>query len=206
MRALRFVCGFVVERRSGESRHAILVKMSGSSVQGSDSVVFKASEVCEVAKIKSFVLRSWESEFPELGSASSSGTSRVYTQADIEKVLQIKHLLFDEGRPLAGVRRRLTVEEPEPVREVPLIEELLGKDLRQRLKEIQQGLQSILEVLDKSALNTSTGTSPDVAKPSDKSEKSSRSRTPTKRRQSSELRDVKKRRSVKSLPRRRISA
>lgn len=180
--------------------------MVESPVQFSGSGVFKASEVCEVAQIKPFVLRSWESEFPELGSSSSSGTSRVYNQADIEKVLQIKHLLFDEGLTLSGVRRRLTVEESEPVRDVPLIEELLGKDLRQCLKEVQHGLESIRELLDKSELNASAGTLSDLAKPVNKSEKSSRPRTPTKRRQSSELREVKKRRSVKSLPRRRVSA
>jgi len=180
--------------------------MAKRPVQCFGSGVFKASEVCAVAQIKPFVLRSWELEFPELGSSSSSGTSQVYNQADIEKVLQIKYLLFDEGLTLAGVKRRLTVEESEPVRDVPLIEELLGKDLRQRLKEVQHGLQSILELLDKSELNTSAETLPDVAKPVNKSEKSSRPRTPAKRRQSSELREVKERRSVKSLPRRRVSA
>ena len=180
--------------------------MAESPVQFSGSGVFKASEVCEVAQIKPFVLRSWELEFSELGSSSSSETSRVYNQADIEKVLQIKHLLFDEGLTLSGVRRRLTVEEPEPGRNVPLIEELLGKDLRQRLKEVQHGLQSILELLDKSELNANIETLPDLTKPVDKYEKSSRSRTPAKRRQSSELREGKKRRSVKSLPRRRVSA
>ena len=69
--------------------------MAKRPVQCFGSGVFKASEVCEVAQIKPFVLRSWELEFSELGSSSSSETSRVYNQADIEKVLQIKHLLFN---------------------------------------------------------------------------------------------------------------
>src|SRR3954452_18863739 len=76
--------------------------------------LFKAAEVCELAKVQPYVLRSWEAEFPELGVSKSAGAPRVYRRADVEQVLRIKHLLLVDGLTLAGARRRLE-EESAPV-------------------------------------------------------------------------------------------
>src|SRR5258708_37768534 len=43
--------------------------------------LFKAAEVCDLAKVQPYVLRSWEAEFPELGVAKSAGAPRVYRRA-----------------------------------------------------------------------------------------------------------------------------
>ena len=63
--------------------------------------VFRAQEVCELADVQAYVLRSWEAEFPDLGVAKATGP-RVYRRADVELVLRIKHLLFVDGLTLAG--------------------------------------------------------------------------------------------------------
>src|SRR4030095_16182795 len=46
---------------------------------------FKASEVCEIAHVQPYVLRSWENEFPELGVSRTPGGPRVYRKADVER-------------------------------------------------------------------------------------------------------------------------
>ena len=69
--------------------------------------LFKAAEVCEVVQVQPYVLRSWEAEFPQIGQAPAGGGPRVYRRADIELVLRIKQLVFDEGLTLSGARRRL---------------------------------------------------------------------------------------------------
>ena len=74
--------------------------------------LFKQPEVCEIASIKPYVLRSWEAEFPDLGVAKVDGGPRVYRRGDVERVLRIKQLLYGEGLTLAGVRRKLTEEAP----------------------------------------------------------------------------------------------
>ena len=51
--------------------------------------LFKAAEVCEVANVQPYVLRSWEAEFPQLGQPSTGGGPRVYRRSDIELVLRI---------------------------------------------------------------------------------------------------------------------
>jgi DNA-binding transcriptional MerR regulator len=108
--------------------------------------LFKAAEVCELVKVQPYVLRSWESEFPRLGIAKASGP-RVYRRADVEQVLRIKHLLLVEGLTLAGARRKLEEETSPVAADVPVIDELIGQNARERLTSVKHGLQSILDLL-----------------------------------------------------------
>jgi DNA-binding transcriptional MerR regulator len=109
--------------------------------------LFKAAEVCELVKVQPYVLRSWESEFPDLGVAKVAGGARSYRREDVERVMLIRHLLLVEGLTLAGARRRL-VEESAPVAaNVPVIDELIGQNARERLTEVKRGLRSILDML-----------------------------------------------------------
>lgn len=112
--------------------------------------LFKASEVCEIASVQPYVLRSWESEFPDLGVAKSTGGPRVYRRTDVERVLRIKQLVFSDGLTLAGVRRRIEEEAPPALEEADAapIKELLGRNAKERLAEVKRGLVSILEMLN----------------------------------------------------------
>jgi DNA-binding transcriptional MerR regulator len=109
--------------------------------------LFKAAEVCDLAKVQPYVLRSWEAEFPDLGVAKSAGAPRVYRRGDVEQVLRIKHLLLVEGLTLAGARRRLEEEGAPVAADVPVIDELIGQNARERLTAVKRGLQSILDLL-----------------------------------------------------------
>jgi DNA-binding transcriptional MerR regulator len=114
--------------------------------------VYKPSEVCEIAQLQPFILRSWETEFPDLGVAKGSGGGRVYRRADLERVLRIKHLLFVEGLTLAGVRRRFEEEQQQAgaagTETSPgADEDLISIEVRARLDTVKRGLRSILEML-----------------------------------------------------------
>jgi DNA-binding transcriptional MerR regulator len=108
--------------------------------------LFKAAEVCDLAKVQPYVLRSWEAEFPDLGIAKAAGAPRVYRRTDVEQVLKIRHMLLVEGLTLAGARRKLE-EQTAPVGDEPAIEALIGENARERLTAVKRGLQSILELL-----------------------------------------------------------
>jgi DNA-binding transcriptional MerR regulator len=113
--------------------------------------LFKAAEVCDLAKVQPYVLRSWEAEFPDLGVAKAVGGPRIYRRADVQQVLRIKHLLLVEGLTLAGARRKLE-EEGAPVgADAPAIDELIGQNARERLTMVKRGLQSILDLLTRSS-------------------------------------------------------
>jgi DNA-binding transcriptional MerR regulator len=123
--------------------------MPDSSVQVEipKRALFKAAEVCDLAKVQPYVLRSWEAEFPDLGVARSGGVGRVYRRADVEQVLRIKHLLLVDGLTLAGARRRIEAHTSLVAADLPVIDELIGENARERLTAVKHGLRSILELL-----------------------------------------------------------
>ncbi len=68
---------------------------------------FRIGEVSRITATKPFVLRYWETEFPMLQPVKSPKGHRLYRRQDIETVLRIKRLLYDEGFTIAGARRHL---------------------------------------------------------------------------------------------------
>lgn len=105
---------------------------------------FKAAEVCSIAQVPPYVLKSWEGEFPHLGASATNG-GRVYRRQDVELVLEIRRLLFEEGLTLGAARRKLVTEkeaQPAPAPVPPP-----GQDVRECLLQVQQGLRSILDLL-----------------------------------------------------------
>jgi DNA-binding transcriptional MerR regulator len=111
--------------------------------------LFRQPEVCEIAQVPPYVLRSWEAEFPELGVAKTEGGPRVYRRTDLEFVLRIKHLLFVEGLTLAGARRKLLDESERTARDSGLqdLDALLGSDARERIMQVKRGLREIATML-----------------------------------------------------------
>lgn len=106
---------------------------------------YKAAEVCEIAGIKPYVLRSWELEFPNLGVTRPGGGPRVYRAADLDQVLRIKQLVFEQGLTLGGARRRLEDDDNPPQPDLPLSE--LTPETRDRIARVKQGLRDLLTLL-----------------------------------------------------------
>jgi DNA-binding transcriptional MerR regulator len=113
--------------------------------------LFKAADVCELAQLQPYVLRSWEKEFPGIGVQKADG-QRLYRQSDLDQVLRIRQLVFTEGLTLSGARRRL--EESQPAHatavsddDVQEVLDALASDARTRIANVRHGLQSILSML-----------------------------------------------------------
>src|SRR5215216_1869195 len=75
-----------------------------------NKLFFKIGEVCEITDTQPYVLRYWESEFPALAPAKNSSGQRIYRRRDIETILRIKQLLYEEGFTIAGAKKRLESE------------------------------------------------------------------------------------------------
>lgn len=132
--------------------------MADTSAQIPDRELFKASDVCEIASVQPYVLRSWELEFPTLGVSRSSGAPRVYRRADVARVLRIKHLVFVEGLTLAGARRRIDGDEaPE---EESAGTAVVNAETRQKLAGIRQELRSLLDLLGEAPPAAGRGSRP----------------------------------------------
>lgn len=123
--------------------------MSLPTVEIPNRSLFRQPEVCELAQVQPYVLRSWEAEFPDLGVAKTEGGARVYRRADVERVLRLKHLLFVEGLTLAGARRKLADEgkSTAPAAEPNDLDVLLGSDVRERLLLVKHGLRELKTML-----------------------------------------------------------
>ncbi|HBQ21882.1 MAG: hypothetical protein A2Z91_01690 [Deltaproteobacteria bacterium GWA2_38_16] len=72
-----------------------------------DRMYFKIGEVCKIAGIKPYVLRYWETEFEALSPQKSKANQRVYEKKDIETVLLIKQLLWQERYSIEGARLKI---------------------------------------------------------------------------------------------------
>jgi len=71
---------------------------------------YKIGEVCEITDTQPYVLRFWESEFPQLAPKKNRSGQRVYQRKDIDTVVRIKKLLYEEEYTIAGARRKLDEE------------------------------------------------------------------------------------------------
>jgi DNA-binding transcriptional MerR regulator len=111
--------------------------------------LFRAADVCEMAELQPYVLRSWEKEFPGIGVQKSPESPRLYRQSDIEQVQKIKRLVFGEGLTLAGARKRLEQSTTPGAsdEEVAEVLEALASDARTRIASVRDGLKSILRLL-----------------------------------------------------------
>jgi len=105
---------------------------------------YKIGEVCQFTDTQPYVLRFWESEFPQLAPKKSRSGQRLYRRKDIDMVLEIKKLLYEEGFTIAGARKKLGMPEGqgalddlfEPVPEEPAAENGLLRSLAVDLGEI----------------------------------------------------------------------
>ena len=73
-----------------------------------NKLFFKISEVCEIVGVEPYVLRFWETEFPNFAPEKSKAGHRVYKKKDVENVLRIKELLYERGFTIAGARKQLS--------------------------------------------------------------------------------------------------
>ena len=68
---------------------------------------FSIGEVCELTDLKPHVLRYWESQFRFLNPAKNRSGNRAYQRREIELILLVKHLLYDEGYTIDGARKKV---------------------------------------------------------------------------------------------------
>jgi DNA-binding transcriptional MerR regulator len=75
-----------------------------------EKLFYKIGEVAEVAGVRTSVLRFWESEFSFLKPVKSSSGQRLYSKNEVDLVLQVRNLLYDEKFTIEGVKKRLTTK------------------------------------------------------------------------------------------------
>lgn len=75
---------------------------------------FKIGEVAKLLGLKPHVIRYWESEFPTLRPKKNPSGQRIYAKADIEAIVEIKNLLYNERYTISGAKRLLARQKKTP--------------------------------------------------------------------------------------------
>src|SRR5580704_11311804 len=75
-----------------------------------EKLFFRIGEVCDLIKVQPHVLRYWETEFPMLAPQKNRAGQRVYRRKDVEMVLRIRNLLYEEKFTIAGAKKKLLDE------------------------------------------------------------------------------------------------
>ena len=106
---------------------------------------YKIGEVCEVVGVEAHVLRYWESEFPDLSPPKNKAGQRIYRPKDIETLLHIRKLLYEEGFTIAGARKQLA----EGKRKSSAPPAQSKRSPGDALREVSEELRNILTLLDR---------------------------------------------------------
>ena len=116
-----------------------------------DKLYFRIGEVAKLCGVEAYVLRFWESEFPQLRPNKSGTGQRLYRKRDVELALRIKRLLYSEGYTIAGARQVFSAETKEPYKrsqaELPLKRSPETDRIEARLKKLRGELREILGIL-----------------------------------------------------------
>ncbi len=116
-----------------------------------DRIYLKIGEVAEIVGVEPYVLRYWESEFPALRPVKSRSQQRMYRKRDVEMLLKIKKLLYEDMYTIAGAKRQLArsgEKNGDAQLSLRLNEQSGGQDSRELLKKIEKELREMVEMLE----------------------------------------------------------
>ncbi len=120
---------------------------------------FRIGDVSELLGVEPYVLRFWETEFPMLQPKKGKTGHREYKRKDVELLLEIKRLLYDEGFTIAGARKALKGKgrstqkkppaSPDGQPQMALLPD--PPEVKPALKQMRKELQEIIAILKKRA-------------------------------------------------------
>jgi DNA-binding transcriptional MerR regulator len=119
---------------------------SSSEVVIPDKLYFRIGEVSELTHTKAYVLRYWETEFPMLRPVKSKSGHRRYRRKDVERIFEIRRLLYEKGFTLEGARKHLACSAKNPAAQTDLFQSPLDAA---ELKAIRRDLQTVLTMLSR---------------------------------------------------------
>ncbi len=111
-----------------------------------DKLYYKIGEVAETARVRTSVLRFWETEFAFLKPEKSTTGQRLYSKREVDLVLQVRHLLYDEKFTIEGVKKRISPK-GKLIHTEDLVTNGTEGDVSALLKELRRDLQELRNML-----------------------------------------------------------
>ncbi len=97
---------------------------------------FRIGEVAQIAEVEAYVLRFWETEFDSLHPQKSRSNQRMYSRKDVDLVLRIRDLLYEDGFTISGARKRLRSRRKDPKPDVPARTRTVLARVRNELEDL----------------------------------------------------------------------
>lgn len=118
-----------------------------------EKAYFRIGEVARILGVKPYVLRYWESEFKAIRPQKSRSQQRLYRRRDVELLLRIKRLLYEERFTIAGARRKLREEGATDIESEPEVAEQRAegpkpKTNQELLNRLRVDLEKILKLVE----------------------------------------------------------
>jgi DNA-binding transcriptional MerR regulator len=112
-----------------------------------DKLYFRIGEVARLCEVPAYVLRFWESEFPQLKPNKGGTGQRLYRRRDVEMALRVKTLLKEEGYTIPGARAVLKSEFKQKEPQLALPGAVVPTSDARQLRNLRRELQSIATML-----------------------------------------------------------
>ena len=122
---------------------------TASSGEIPDKLYFRIGEVARLCQVPTYVLRFWESEFPQLRPNKGGTGQRLYRRRDVETALHIKTLLYEEGYTIPGARQVIKAELKQKAPQLSLGMEDAAAATVPQLRKLQKELRDLLAILSK---------------------------------------------------------
>jgi len=103
---------------------------------------YRVGEVSHIVEVDPYVLRYWEKMFPQLNPQKDETGQRIYTQSDIDIVLQIKKLLYEERYTIAGAKKKMLEEDEGKIVQT-------SDQVQSVLRSVRDTLQEISDILSR---------------------------------------------------------
>ena len=124
-----------------------------------DKLYFRIGDVAKLCDIPAYVLRFWETEFPQLKPNKGGTGQRLYRKRDVEMALRIKSLLYDQGYTIPGARQVFKAEakNPEAIASEPSFEPrpvevrapISGMQRENKLQSLRNEMNAVLGILSR---------------------------------------------------------
>ena len=109
-----------------------------------EKLYYSIREVSDYTGVKAHVLRYWEQEFPTLKPRKNRAGNRSYRPRDIQQIMMIKKLLYDDGFKIDGARRLLK-EEPEKIEQLDLLAAPPEVQRKEKVARLKRDVADLLE-------------------------------------------------------------
>jgi DNA-binding transcriptional MerR regulator len=128
-------------------------KQSRTDPTYSEKLYYRIGEVCQITGLKAHVLRYWESEFRMIKPYKTGSLQRLYRKRDLDLILKLKRLLYQEGFTIAGAKKKIRDLEREGSRSLRNATDHGGElEERRLLSLIREELQGIRKILEDSRI------------------------------------------------------